>query len=139
MTIAGRSIDSNVVGFHYAEEDTLENLASDLSTVTWYELEPNSYNDFGGEIETIAREPITTSRQNSKGTVTGLNSAGGLDIDLTHSNLTRLLQGFFFADAKEKGGTQNYNDTAVPITNVDATGKTFDAASGLDTHFSTLR
>jgi Phage tail tube protein len=93
---------------------------------------PNSYSDFGGNISTVSREPITVGRQNRKGTTTDLEATAGWNQDLTFSNLTRLFQGFFFADAREKMGTQNLNGTAITITSVTAASDTYAAASGLD-------
>ena len=112
MSESGLTIDSNVSGLAFSEEETLKTL---YSPATWYNLEPNSYSDFGGSITTITRRPISVSRQNSKGVTTDLESSGGFNSDLTQRNLTRLMQGFLFADAREKGGTANF-DGVNPIT-----------------------
>lgn len=122
-------IDSNITGLSFAEEECLKELPV---TPEWYELEPNSYSDFGGEVTNVMREPINPSRQKQKGTLADVEASGGFNSDLTQSNLTRLMQGFFFADAREKTNTQPLNGTAVAITNVDGTADEFDAASGLD-------
>ena len=102
-------VDSNIVGLSYAEEATL-GVAS--GSEIWYPLDPNEYDDFGAEIETVARNPINASRQRRKGVVTDLNASGGFQQDLTQTNLTRLMQGFFFADAHERVGNAPLNGAA---------------------------
>ena len=46
-------IDSNITGLAYAEEAVLGSLPGEdgnAGTPVWHRLNPNSYNDFGGEI-----------------------------------------------------------------------------------------
>lgn len=123
-------IDSNVTGLRYAEESAT--IGTLPGSPVWYPLEPNGYNDFGGQITTVARNPINPSRQRKKGVTTDLDASGGFGQDLTQNNLTRLLQGFFFADRREKGTTLPLNDSQVVVTNVDGTNEDYEAAAGLD-------
>lgn len=122
-------IDSNVTGLRYAWEECLKQLPA---SPVWHALEPNSYNDFGATINTVARNPINPSRQRKKGTTVGVDATGGFNQDLTFNNTTDLLQGFFFAGAREKATTQPMNGTAITITGATAADDTYAAAAGLD-------
>ena len=122
-------IDSNVTGLAFAEETTPKVLPG---SPTWYALEPNSYNEFGGEISSVARAPINVSRQRKRGTTTDLDVSGGFNHDITQNNLTRLFQGFMFANYHEKADTASFGSAAVVITAVDGTNDQYEAASGLD-------
>lgn len=120
------SIDSNVTGLAIAEETSLKVLPG---TPIWFAMEPNNYSDFGATFNQVARETINATRQRLRGTITDEEAKGGFNIDFTQRNLTRLLQGFFWADAFEKPATQPLNGTQVPITSVSATQ--YLAAAGL--------
>lgn len=121
-------IDSNVTGLHYCEETTLGNLPAAASQV-WYPLEPNSYTDFGGQIKITARNPILASRQRKKGVTTDLDASGGLVQDLTQTNLTRLLQGFMFANFRETYDSRSFRNAPVTDINVDGTTNGYKAAA----------
>lgn len=120
-------IDSNVTGLAFAEETAVLKVLP--ATPVWYPLEPNSYKDFGGQIATVARNPINPSRQRRKGVTTDLDASGGFTQDITIANSPRLMQGFFFADAREKPTTAKLSAVAIALTSVSATQ--YLAASGL--------
>lgn len=122
------TIDSNIVGLAYATE-VLDNPKTLPSSTVWNVLEPNSYSDFGGQLSTVARNPINANRQNKKGTPTDFEASGGFAIDKTATNLLDMLQGFFFADMQEKPKTKPLNGTQVTVTGVTSTA--FTAAAGL--------
>lgn len=123
------SINSNSTSLAFAEEQSLKVLPGGP---IWYGLEPNTYTEMGATFATIARTPITNTRQQAKGTITDLDAKAGFNTDLTQRNVTRLLQGFFFADAIEKMATNRFNFAAIVITAVTVGPNTYTAAAGLN-------
>jgi len=71
-------------------------------TPNWYTMEPNEYDDFGGEPTLLARRPINSSRQRKKGSIVDLAAQGGFNQDLTNDNSQMLASGFMYADFREK-------------------------------------
>lgn len=127
-------IDSNVTGLAFAEEvcpRQLPTLADDGYDPKWYDLEPNEYGDFGGEITTLARRPLNKNRRNKKGTPVDLDATAEFTQDFTLHNSNRLLQGFFFSNFREKPTTLPYNDDQIVITGVTAANDRYAAASGM--------
>jgi hypothetical protein len=97
--VAVQKIDSNVTGLRYQEERSIGVVEPNNP---WLALEPNSYDDFGGEFTTVARNPINAGRQRQKGVLVDLDATGGIQNDLTQDNLQDVLQGFMFADFRGK-------------------------------------
>jgi hypothetical protein len=125
---ASNKVDSNLVGLSFAEESSLKVITGGG---VWFGLEPNSFADFGGDFKSVARQPIKADRQNQKGTIVDLDASGGFNLDFTRTNCLRLLQGFFFADARQPVSTAPLNGAAVAITSVASADNSFNAAAGL--------
>ena len=119
--------DSNSTSLYIAKEASLKTLPG---SPVWYQKEPNSYSGAGATYKITPRSPLTNTRQNAQGTITDLDVSIGCNLDLTNNNLDRELQGFFFATASEKAGTQTINGTAVTIAST--TTSTVTATSGLN-------
>jgi hypothetical protein len=136
MVCVSQKIDSNVTGLRYQEEECI---GEPNTANPWVPMEPNSYDNFGGEFTTVARNPINASRQRQKGVLVDLDAAGGLQSDLTQDNLQDILQGFFFADLRRKadvgfdrqprraGNFGQYEDYL--ITDIDTTADTITVDS----------
>jgi len=133
MTCDVTTIDSNVSGLSFAEEEcrgVLPGIGG--ADAKWFGLEPNGYNDFGGEVTRKARKPINALRKNKKGSVTGQNASAGFSQDLTQTNSLRLEQTFYFAAARQRPTTDPLNGTPVVITSTDSGDDSYNATAGLD-------
>lgn len=130
-----KKIDSNATGLSFAEEicaGQLPNFADDGRDPVWYLLEPNEYDDFGGDVSTFARRPLSATRQRKKGTITDVGASFGFGADYTQNNHNRLLRGFFFADYAEKATTKTFDDAQVIVTGAVAATDRITAANGLN-------
>lgn len=108
--------NSNDSSLHVAEEDCLGLLPGHpdgprpTASPTWFEMEPNEYSDFGQDVSTAARSPLKANRSNLKGSPTDIDASGGWNMDVTKSNMSRLMQGFTFSVARELGTNQPVSD-----------------------------
>lgn len=103
---AVNKIDSNITGLAYAQEAAIGLLPGEggfPSTPVWYRLNPVSYDDFGGEVTTVAPQTINPSRQKRRGVITDFESSAGFSHYMTFQNLTDLMQGAMFATIRRKG------------------------------------
>ena len=125
-------IDSN---FNTAASRVLTVTTLGTGVAKWYELEPNSYDSLGSEIETVARSPINASRQQKKGVVTDVTADGGFNTDITQTNLQRLMQGFFFAKAHERATSSSIKSAADSVTLTSVASTTITIGAGDEAEF----
>jgi len=126
-------IDSNVTGLRFCEEVTIGVLPAAASQI-WYPLEPNSYSNWGGQTKLTQRAPITDTRQKKKGVLTDLDAAGSINMDMTLTNYQRIMEGFMFADFREKFDTQSFNGVNSAIGAISAPSTiTLDVGNQLST------
>lgn len=105
-------IDSNETGLAVAKEVIGQPGVLPV-TPNWHAMEPNEYDDFGGEPTLLARRPINSSRQRKKGAIVDLAASGGFNQDFTNDNSQMLISGFMYANFREK---LNENPSAVTST-----------------------
>ena len=91
---------SNNSSLAYAYESALG-----VPEAIWALLEPNEISQFGTEVTTVARDPISKTRQRRKGTITDINSGIGFAADLTLSSFRDFIEGFVFAVAVNRDVT----------------------------------
>lgn len=138
----GRTLTNNF-SLAYAIEQSIGVLPG---SPEWKLLEPNAISTFGATVTTVARSPISKSRQRRKGTVTDLDSAVEFDADLTLEHFIDFIEGFCFASfvgaehtvptAATGGATDEYTIPAISSalaqnTLVYARGFTNSANNGL--------
>lgn len=125
MSCEKPTVSSNVTGLAVAEEECLRQLPGVGGVdAVWRNLEPNSYPGFGSENSLVARNPISQSRQFKKGGITGKSAKAGYATDITPTNTLEDMQGFLFADARVRGGTQHlirFNPLKPIVNTVSAT------------------
>lgn len=111
---------TNNTSIQYAAEASVGVLPG---SPVWHLMEPNTIGRFGSQISTVARNPISKTRQRKKGSITDLESGVEVDADLTMSHLNNFMPGFVFA-----------NYSAVPVftpTAVTSTGYTVASGGAL--------
>ncbi len=96
----GRVLTNNV-SMAYTIETALG-----VAGTTWFLLEPNSIDEFGADITTVSRDPISRNRQRRKGTVTDLDSAVAFEEDITLSSFRDFVEGFCFVTGINSDVTQ---------------------------------
>lgn len=114
-------IDANSTGLRYAKEVSLGVLPANP---VWNPAEPNSYKSFGASYKKVSRAPISASRQQSKGITVDQDAAGGIQQDLTSTNMLPFIEGLMYASLRSKN--------AAAASGVDANG--YDVFNGASYH-----
>ena len=90
--MAGKRLNTNDVAIASALETSFG--VDPAGTTPWYASEPNEIATFGGEITTVARNPISPNRQQLKGITTDFEASVDITSDLTLSEVERWASGF---------------------------------------------
>lgn len=114
--------DSNLTSCRFAFESSLGVLPG---TPDWILAEPNTEPDFGGDITTMERNPISADRQSLKGSVVDIEAGVSISQDFTVQNQALLLQAYMFANFS---GLVEFGGGGQVLT---ITATTFTAAAGL--------
>lgn len=91
----GRTLTNNV-GLQYAIQDGFDDLGGSPS---WKAVEPNGSIEWGAEITTVERNPISRNRQRRKGKIVDLDSGLGYEADLTIDSALDFGEGFLMSGA----------------------------------------
>lgn len=118
-------IDSNSTTMKMAAETSVGVLPG---SPLWYEMEPNTYSDFGAQLALVARNPINSGRQRKKGVITDLDASGGFNQDVTFKNMEHLWPSLMMTTRQSK---LNYTGAASSISEVGTTATTI-TATGVD-------
>jgi hypothetical protein len=86
----------------------------------WALLEPNAISTLGATVTTVARQPISKTRQRRKGSVTDLDSGFEFDADLTLEHVEIFAESFFYASwqggdySRPTSATNSTSEFAIP-------------------------
>lgn len=86
------AVKTNTTSLSYTRET-----APGTPGTIWKLLEPNTIEQYGAEIATVSRQPISTNRQREAGTITDLDSASEWEADLTMDSVKDFIEAFMFA------------------------------------------
>ena len=114
-------IESSFTGLAYAVEAAIGSLPGEnghAGTPVWNRLQPNSYADFGGQVGIVTPNPINPDRQRERGSAADFDASGSFNHNVTPFNMIDLLQGFMFADTRQKG-TETVTAVDVDASNPD--------------------
>lgn len=88
------AVNTNAISLAYIRETVLGELPA--AGVAEY-LEPNDITEYGAQITTTVRNPISKNRTNKKGTITDMTSSMSFTQDTTASLLLAFLQGAIYS------------------------------------------
>lgn len=103
-------------GLAYARESSLGVLPG---SPDWKILEPDTFGQFGADITTVSRNPISKLRQRRKGTVVDLDASAEYDADVTIDSLLDFTEAFLYATAVNadltfRGGNATSSGYTIP-------------------------
>lgn len=124
------AVQTEATNLAMVEESTLG--ATTPPTSGWFNLDPNSYGNFGASFKKVPRDPITKSQQLKKGMLTDMDSGLACEFDFTKDNLDRFAPSIWRTAAKHAG---NKGQSRYKVTGVTSTGYTVAALGDLTARF----
>lgn len=98
-------VQTEATNLSVVEETVLGSIA-ELPATGWYNLQPNSYGDFGAKYKKMPRSPISRNQQLRKGMLVGEDSGIPFETDITKDVIDRFAAGIYRCNPIHNGSSE---------------------------------